>query len=98
MGREGWYDEVIRFYDRFLKGEDRTQKDPMVAVQTNDGKWRNEAVWPPADARTFTSTLKTGDVHRRRHRELDRARARRRGSGRSRSRCRTTRTSPAPAA
>ncbi len=37
MGREGWFDEVMRFYDRFLKGAKSKVKDPMIAVQTNDG-------------------------------------------------------------
>ena len=51
MGRAGWFDEVMRFYDRFLKGTTPTVEDPPVAVQTNDGKWRAEQSWPPADAR-----------------------------------------------
>ena len=42
MGRAGWFDEVMRFYDRFLKGAEPTVEDPMIAVQTNDGKWRGE--------------------------------------------------------
>ena len=32
----------------------------MVAVQTNDGKWRGEEAWPPADATGFTSALRPG--------------------------------------
>ena len=43
MGRAGWFDEVMRFYDRFLKGDDADAcTDPPIAVQTNDGKWRAE--------------------------------------------------------
>jgi hypothetical protein len=60
MGREGFFDEVMRFYDRFLKGVTPTVADPPVAVQTNDGKWRAEDVWPPADAIGYTSPLRTG--------------------------------------
>ena len=60
MGREGWYDEVNRFYDRFLKGEEPAVEDPMVAVQTNDGLWRGEDQWPPADAVRHTSDLRAG--------------------------------------
>jgi hypothetical protein len=60
MGRAGWYDEVIRFYDRFLKGIEPEVEDPMVAVQTNDGKWRGEDEWPPADAVRYTSDLNEG--------------------------------------
>jgi hypothetical protein len=31
-----------------------------VAVQTNDGVWRAEDAWPPADAAEYTSPLRTG--------------------------------------
>jgi predicted acyl esterase len=60
MGRAGWFDEVMRFYDRFLKGVKPTVRDPRIAVQTNDGKWRAEASWPPADASGYTSDLLPG--------------------------------------
>jgi uncharacterized protein len=60
MGREGFFDEVMRFYDRFLKGTTPSVQDPPVAVQTNDGKWRAEEAWPPADAKDYTSTLRSG--------------------------------------
>src|SRR5215218_3675044 len=50
MGRAGFFDEVMRFYDRYLKGEAPAVQDPPVAVQTNDGKWRAEQSWPPADS------------------------------------------------
>jgi predicted acyl esterase len=60
MGRAGFFDEVMRFYDRFLKGETPAVEDPPVAVQTNDGRWRAEPVWPPADAAGYTTPLRTG--------------------------------------
>jgi uncharacterized protein len=60
MGRAGWFDEVMRFYDQFLKGVPPAVQDPPVAVQTNDGTWRAEAQWPPADANDFTSALRAG--------------------------------------
>jgi predicted acyl esterase len=60
MGRAGWFDEVMRLYDRFLKGVSPTVGDPPVAVQTNDGKWRSEAKWPPADRRDYTTALRAG--------------------------------------
>ncbi len=60
MGREGWFDEVMRFYDQYLKGIAPTVADPPIAVQTNDGKWRAEQQWPPADARGFTTSLNPG--------------------------------------
>src|SRR3954453_2195016 len=62
MGRPGWFDEVMRFYDRYVKGlssaQAPTEKDPPIALQGSDGKWRSETSWPPADASFFTSTLK----------------------------------------
>jgi predicted acyl esterase len=60
MGRAGFFDEVMRFYDRFLKGETPAVEDPPIAVQTNDGVWRAEQQWPPADAAGYTTTLRTG--------------------------------------
>ena len=60
MGRAGWFDETMRFYDRFLKGATPTVADPPIAVQTNDGKWRSEAQWPPADKSLYTTALRAG--------------------------------------
>ena len=60
MGRAGWFDEVMRFYDRFLKGTTPAVDDPPVAVQTNDGVWRAEQQWPPADASGYTTPLRAG--------------------------------------
>jgi predicted acyl esterase len=60
MGRAGWFAEVIRFYNRFLKGVEPRVQDPPVAVQTNDGKWRGEQTWPPADASRYKSALLPG--------------------------------------
>ena len=60
MGRAGWFNEVMRFYNRFLKDKEPPVEDPMVAVQTNDGKWRAEKTWPPADSRGYTSALLPG--------------------------------------
>src|SRR5215211_3969810 len=60
MGRAGWFDEVMRFYGRYLKGAAPTVADPLIAVQTNDGKWRSEAQWPPADMRPYATPLKSG--------------------------------------
>jgi uncharacterized protein len=60
MGRAGWFDEVMRFYSRFLKGQAPAVNDPPFAVQTNDGTWRAEKQWPPADASTYTTPLAGG--------------------------------------
>jgi uncharacterized protein len=63
MGRAGWFDEVMRLYDRFLKGISPTVGDPPIAVQTNDGKWRSEAKWPPADRTDYTTALRAGEYN-----------------------------------
>jgi putative CocE/NonD family hydrolase len=60
MGRAGWFDETMRFYDRFLKGQSPAVADPPIAVQTNDGRWRSEAQWPPADRSDYTTPLRAG--------------------------------------
>lgn len=59
MGRPGWFDEVMRWYDHFLKGAP-APSDPPVVVQTSDGTYRAEQAWPPADAVALTSTLRPG--------------------------------------
>jgi predicted acyl esterase len=60
MGRKGWFDEVMRFYDLHLKGQSSSVQDPRIAVETNDGKWRAETNWPPRDAFDTTAQLKPG--------------------------------------
>ncbi len=60
MGRQGFFDEVTRFYDLHLKGVQPSVVDPNVAVQTNDGTWRGEESWPPSDASGYTSALNPG--------------------------------------
>ena len=60
MGRAGFFDEVMRFYDQYLKGVAPAVQDPPVAVQTNDGKWRAEQSWPPADSTGYTTPLRPG--------------------------------------
>jgi len=62
MGRKGWYDEVMRFYDRYLRKKGGA-KDPNFAIQTNDGKWRGEDAWPPKDAGLLTSPLRAGSYN-----------------------------------
>ena len=59
-GRAGWFKEVMRFYGRFLKGKVPKVSDPPIAVQTNDGVWRSEKQWPPADADSYTTQLGSG--------------------------------------
>lgn len=64
MGRPTWFEEAMRFYDRFVAGKPESEapvaKDPPVALQTNDGKWRTEQNWPPKDAVALNAPLKPG--------------------------------------
>jgi predicted acyl esterase len=60
MGRHGWFDEVMRFYDQHLLGVAASVQDPPVAVETSDGTWRSEAQWPPADASALSTRLRPG--------------------------------------
>jgi hypothetical protein len=50
----------MRFYDQHLKGQAPAVQDPPFAIQTNDGAWRSEAQWPPADAQTYSTPLSEG--------------------------------------
>jgi predicted acyl esterase len=60
MGRQGWFDEVMRFFDTHVKGATVTDTDPPNAVQTSDGTWRSEPSWPPADSQAVHTTLNAG--------------------------------------
>ena len=44
----------------YLKGTAPAVQDPPIAVQTNDGKWRAEQSWPPADSAGYTTPLRPG--------------------------------------
>ena len=60
MGRDGFFAEVMRFYDQHLKGRAPAVKDPVVAAQGSDGRWTAETAWPARDARSLTAPLKGG--------------------------------------
>jgi putative CocE/NonD family hydrolase len=60
MGRAGWFDETMRFFDRYVKGADVQDTDPTIAVESGDGTWRAETSWPPADSQPAASTLNAG--------------------------------------
>jgi predicted acyl esterase len=67
MGREGFFDEVMRWYDRYVKqvpaAQAPVENDPPVAVQSSDGTWRSEPAWPPADAKYVTAGLRRGATY-----------------------------------
>ncbi|MEA2374919.1 MAG: uncharacterized protein QOD53_1382 [Thermoleophilaceae bacterium] len=64
MGRAGWFAEVMRFFDHYVAGKSLkqapTNKDPKLAVESSDGKWRAESKWPPADSFSLSSPLNPG--------------------------------------
>jgi predicted acyl esterase len=61
MGRPGFYDEVMRFYDQYVKGEDTaTEADPVIAAQSSDGRWREETRWPPHDVKPTRFAIAEG--------------------------------------
>ena len=46
QGRAGFFDEVMRLYDRYLKGVQPSVKDPNFAIEDNTGAWRAQPTWP----------------------------------------------------
>jgi predicted acyl esterase len=64
VGREGFLDEAMRWFDRYLKDDKnaKVENDPRTEIQDNEGKWRGEAQWPPADAGLRVMPLKGGSV------------------------------------
>ncbi|MFN2525180.1 MAG: CocE/NonD family hydrolase [Actinomycetota bacterium] len=64
MGRDGFFDEVMRFFDRYVKGvpaaKAPTHRDPIIAAQGSDGLWRAESQWPPSDAQIVHAPLLAG--------------------------------------
>jgi uncharacterized protein len=46
QGRAGFFAEVMRFYDRYLKGIKPSVQDPAYAIEDNTGVWRAQPTWP----------------------------------------------------
>ncbi|MFG1610358.1 CocE/NonD family hydrolase [Actinoplanes sp. NPDC049265] len=46
QGRAGFFDEVMRLYDHYLKGEQPAVKDPAFAIEDSTGAWRAQPTWP----------------------------------------------------
>ncbi|MEW9554872.1 CocE/NonD family hydrolase [Nonomuraea sp. NPDC050783] len=59
MGRAGWFDEVMRFYDQYLLGTAPSVIDPPFVVEDNLGHWRRQKTWPVATA-AYTARLSSG--------------------------------------
>ncbi|WBB63092.1 CocE/NonD family hydrolase [Streptomyces sp. WMMC500] len=51
MGREGWDDETLAFFDRYLKGERPGVRYPEYAMEDNSGDWRAQRTWPVVERR-----------------------------------------------
>ena len=58
MGREGWYEETLSFYDQYLKGIKPKAHYPAYSVETSTGAWRAQPTWPVVDR---SVTLPLGD-------------------------------------
>ncbi|MGN6751957.1 MAG: CocE/NonD family hydrolase, partial [Intrasporangium sp.] len=52
MGRAGWFDEVMRFYDLHLKGINPSVQDPNFLIEGSDGTWRAQDSWPATKRET----------------------------------------------
>ncbi|MER6513541.1 CocE/NonD family hydrolase [Nonomuraea sp. NPDC001636] len=46
QGRAGWFDEVMRFYDQYLRGVRPSVSDPAYAIEDSLGGWRAQPAWP----------------------------------------------------
>ena len=58
VGRDGFLDEAMAFFDHFLKGKPLPRFPGRVEVQDGEGKWRSEPEWPPPDADYDLGSLK----------------------------------------
>ncbi|WP_405792718.1 CocE/NonD family hydrolase [Streptomyces sp. NBC_01506] len=58
MGREGWYEETLSFYDQYLKGVEPKVDYPAYSVQDSTGTWRAQKTWPVVERPV---TLPLGD-------------------------------------
>jgi putative CocE/NonD family hydrolase len=57
MGREGWYDETLSFYDQYLKGITPKVRYPAYSVEDSTGAWRSQKTWPVVEQ---SATLSLG--------------------------------------
>ena len=55
---DAFVDQVLGFFAQHLKGRGRV--DPGIQVQDNLGRYRREAVWPPADSELLWTGLNRG--------------------------------------
>jgi putative CocE/NonD family hydrolase len=55
QGRAGFFAEVMRFYDRYLKGIKPAVHDPAYAIEDNTGEWRAQPTWPMPTSYTLAN-------------------------------------------
>jgi putative CocE/NonD family hydrolase len=59
QGRAGWFDEVMRFYDQYLRRTGPSVTDPPYAIEDSLGHWRAQPTWP-VTAASYDSRLSSG--------------------------------------
>jgi len=59
QGRAGWFDEVMRFYDQYLRGVRPSVTDPAYAIEDSLGHWRAQPTWPVAKT-SYDARLSAG--------------------------------------
>jgi putative CocE/NonD family hydrolase len=63
VGPRGDYaDDLLAWFDRFLKEDETADLGAKVEVQDSDLKWRTETAWPPADTSTDKLFLSADDT------------------------------------
>jgi predicted acyl esterase len=60
MGRDTFTEEMMRFFDRHVKGVRGPRVDPAIEVQDALGRYRAESSWPPADSKMWWSKINGG--------------------------------------
>ena len=55
QGRAGFFDEVMRFYDRYLKGIKPRVQDAAFDIEDSTGVWRAQPTWPTPSSRTVAA-------------------------------------------
>lgn len=58
MSRMDWAVELFGWFEYYLK-DIGDEPEPMVQIQTHDGKWHVEETWPPEDMTWWPLTLDT---------------------------------------
>ena len=65
-GRGDFADVLLRWYDRWLKGDRTARIGPRVEVQDSDLRWRTEPSWPPRRGATQETFFLSADGTMRR--------------------------------